>query len=163
MAISFSAAEVLEMAEKNERNGANFYLTAAKRFDNPYIHQLFTELTEWEKKHEEVFATMREQLSRRDEMRGVLDSDEDLSLYLQTMKGLDVFGSKTDSAEDLTGNESIRDILMKAMEKEKDSIVYYNALKAFISSDADQKKVDDIIKEEMHHIRILSQSLEGLL
>jgi len=163
MAISFSVAEVLEMAEKNERNGANFYRTAAERFDNPYIRKLLTELTAWEKKHEEVFATMREQLSTTDEAHGDLDSDEDLSLYWQAMKGLDVFGSKTDPAEDLTGNESIRDILMKAMEKEKDSIVYYNALKAFVSSDADREKVDDIIKEEMHHIRILSQSLEGLL
>ncbi|MHC4461979.1 MAG: ferritin family protein [Planctomycetota bacterium] len=162
MAISFSAAEVLEMAEKIERNGANFYRTAAERFDNPYIRQLFTELRAWEKKHEEVFATMREQLSRTDEAHGDLDSDEDLSLYLQTMKGLDVFGSKTDPAEDLSGNESMRDILMTAMEKEKASIVYYNALKAFVSSHADQEKVDNIIKEEMHHIRILSQSLEGL-
>ena len=162
MAITFSAAEVLEMAEKIERDGANFYRTAAERFDNPHIRQLFTELAAWENKHEEVFATMREQLTRTDEKSGDLDSDEDLSLYLRAMRGLDVFGGKTDTPEKLTGNESMKDILKKAIDKEKHSIVYYNALKAFVAPETDKEKINDIIREEMRHIRILNESIEGL-
>jgi rubrerythrin len=162
MGIAFTAAEVLEMAEKMERAGASFYRRAAKRFDNPYIRQLFTELVAWEEKHEEIFWGMRERLAGTDQQSGDLDSDEDLAAYLQAIKGLDVFGGKTDPTEELSGDENMKDVLKKAIEKEKDSIVYYNALKAFVPAEADKKTVDDIVKEEMHHIRILNQSLEGL-
>ena len=162
MGIAFTAAEVLEMAEKMERAGANFYRHAAKRFDNPYIRQLFTELVAWEEKHEGIFGGMRERLATTDMQSGDLDSDEDLAAYLQAIKGLDVFDVKTDPTKDLTGNETMKEILKKAIEKEKNSIVYYNALKAFVPTEADRKTVDDIVKEEMHHIRILNESLEGL-
>jgi len=163
MGITFSVSEVLEMAEGLERKGANFYGKAAERFDNPYIRKLFTELVAWEKKHEEIFAAMRQQLHETDKESGDLNLDEDLALYLRAMEGLDVFDGKTDPAKELTGDEGMKDILKKAIEKEKSSIVYYNALKAFIPSETDRKKVDDVIKEEMHHIRILNQSLDGLL
>jgi rubrerythrin len=162
MGIAFTAAEILEMAEKMERAGASFYRNAAKQFDNPYIRQLFTELVAWEEKHEEIFGGMRERLARTDMQSGDLDSDEDLATYLQAIKGLDVFAGKIDPTEELTGDENMKDVLKKAIEKERDSIVYYNALKPFVPSEADRKTVDSIIKEEMHHIRILNQSLEGL-
>ena len=77
----------------------------------------------------------------------------------RAMAGLAVFGIKPDPTEELTGKESIVDVLMKAIEKEKDSIVYYTGLKEFIPTQAGKDKIDDIIKEELRHIRILSQSL----
>jgi rubrerythrin len=75
------------------------------------------------------------------------------------MAGLAVFGIKPDPSEELTGKESIVDVLEKAIIKEKDSIVYYTGLKDFVLAQADKDKIDDIIREELRHIRILSQSL----
>jgi rubrerythrin len=163
MGITFSTTEVLEMAEKMERDGASFYRKAAERFQNAYVQKLFTELVEWENKHEELFAGMRERLRRADEQAGDLGSDDDLVVYSQAMKGLDVFGAKTDPARQLTGTEGIKDVLKKAIVKEKDSIVFYSALKAFVPSQAGRETIDDIIKEETHHIRILNQSLQALM
>jgi rubrerythrin len=46
-------------------------------------------------------------------------------------------------------------VLEAAVNKEKDSIVFYLGMKEAIPSGADQ--VDKIISEEMRHIRILSR------
>jgi rubrerythrin len=54
----------------------------------------------------------------------------------------------------------LKDVLKRAIQKEKDSIVYYTGLKDFIPGRAGKHKIDDIIEEEMRHIRILIQSLE---
>ncbi len=163
MGITFSATEVLEMAEKMERDGASFYRKAAERFSNLYVQKLFAELVEWENKHEEVFAGMRERLRMADKQVGNLGSDEDLVVYSQAMKGLSVFGAKTDPARHLAGTEGIKDVLKKAIVKEKDSIVFYSALKAFVPSEAGKQTIDGIIKEETHHIGILNQSLQALM
>ena len=47
-----------------------------------------------------------------------------------------------------------------ALQKEKDSIVYDTGLKGFVPAEVGEDKIDDVIAEEMHHIRILNQSLE---
>jgi rubrerythrin len=80
----------------------------------------------------------------------------------QAMAGLAVFANKPDPSREFNGTESKKEILQKAIEKEKDSIVYYTGLKNLIPARAGQDKIYDIIKEEMHHVRILNQSLEWL-
>jgi rubrerythrin len=54
-------------------------------------------------------------------------------------------------------------VLELAQGKEKDSIVYFLALKAFVPTEAGKRKIDDIIKEEIRHIAILNQSLKELM
>jgi rubrerythrin len=141
--IEFNAFEAFEIAEKIERNGAGFYRRAAELFDDPHISKMFRQLADWEKGHQQLFADMRNSL--------LPDA--------QAMAGLAVFGIKPDPAEELTGKESKAEIIAKAIEKEKDSIVYYTGLKGFVPTRAGKDKLDDIIAEEMRHIRILNQSL----
>ena len=163
MSIAFSRSELLEMAERIESDGHNFYRKAAELFDNHYIHDLLINLAQWEKKHKELFASLREQLSGQDGEDSNIDSDDDLSLYLQAMEGLDVFKTTKDTIDELTGNERIKDVLELAQGKEKDAIVYFLALKAFVPTEAGKRKIDDIIKEEIRHIAILNQSLKELM
>lgn len=133
---------------------------AAELFANPYIQDLLKKLAKWEIKHQELFASLREQLPSRDEESGNLDSDDDLSLYLQAMEGLDVFKTTKDATVELTGNERMKDVLEIALTKEKDAIVYFLALKAFVPTEDGRKKIDGIIDEEMRHIAALNQSLK---
>ncbi len=158
--VEFNAFEAFEIAEKIERNGARFYRRAAELFDDSQLRTLFLELAGWEKKHEGVFAAMREQLFQQSGELRTFRPDERLLPEAQAMAGLAVFGIKPDPAEELSGNESRAEVLNRAIEKEKDSIVYYTGLKDFVPTKAGKHKLDEIIAEEMRHIRILNQSLQ---
>jgi len=159
MDATFDAFEVFEIAEQIERNGARFYRKAAQLFDAPAIRNMFLELVNWETKHQEVFRDMKKQLSDKNSELPTAGA-QDAMFTPKAMAGLAVFGIKPDPADELTGRESIVDVLKKAVKKEKDSIVYYTGLREFVSPQQGKDKIDDIIKEELRHIRILSQSLE---
>lgn len=158
--IELNAFEAFEIAEKIERNGAGFYRRAAELFDDPGLAKLFLKIAGWEKGHERLFADMRKQLFQQSSKLRTFRPDDSLLPDAQAMAGLAVFGIKPDPAEELTGKESKAEIIAKAIEKEKDSIVYYTGLKGFVPTRAGKDKLDDIIAEEMRHIRILNQSLQ---
>jgi len=78
----------------------------------------------------------------------------------RVMAGLAVFGMQPDPAAELTGHETRADVVRMAIEKEKDSIVYYTGLKDFVPHQAEKDLINEVIQEEMKHVRILVQSLE---
>jgi rubrerythrin len=158
MEIEFNAFEVFEIAEKIERNGARFYRRAAELFDADTA-KMFLELANWETKHIDVFANMRKQLFEQTRELRTFKPGNNILPDAQAMAGLAVFGIRPDPSDELTGKESKVQVLKKAIEKEKDSIVYYTGLKDFVPVRAGRDRIDDIIREEMHHIAILSQSL----
>lgn len=50
-------------------------------------------------------------------------------------------------------------IIKYAMAAEKDSIVFYLGMKDLVPENMGKKKIDEIIREEMSHIRLLSKEL----
>jgi rubrerythrin len=179
MKVELTALEILEIAEQIERNGVRFYSKAAELFKGHGLAKMFLELSNWEAEHEKVFKEMRKQIfpdsiplsSFAESTEASRDSRQEIQQQQsfssnvtpfnpKMMAGLAVFGIKPDPASELTGKESIVDILKIAIEKEKDSIIYYTGLKDFVPAKLDKDKIDDIIKEELRHIRILRQSLE---
>jgi rubrerythrin len=159
MKVSFNALEVFEIAEQIERNGTNFYIRAAELFDDPDTRQMFLRLAEWETEHEQTFAQMKQQLSEQSRQEKTPEPD-DLLPDPRVMAGMAVFGIRTNPAEELRGRQEKTDIIRRAVEKEKDSIVFYHGLKEFVPAGADKDIIDDIIKEEMEHIVTLDQSLK---
>lgn len=159
MTVTFNAFEVFEIAEQIERNGTNFYIRAAELFDDTETCQMFLKLAEWEKQHEETFAKMKQQLSGQDRHESAPGAD-DLLPDPRVMAGMAVFGIRSNPAEELRGRQDKKDIIRRAVEKEKDSIAFYHGLKGFVSAEADKETIDEIIKEEMKHIVILDQSLK---
>ncbi len=160
MAVELNAFEVFEIAEKIERNGAKFYKKAADLFDESRVHSMFIKLAEWELAHEQIFANMRKELSEQGPEMRTFETESDVIFDAQSMAGLAVFGNRINPAAELTGKESIKDVLKIAVEKEKDTIVFYTGLKDFVSASAGKDKITDIIKEEMRHVRILNEALE---
>jgi rubrerythrin len=160
MDVEMSGYEVLEIAEKIERNGVKFYRRAAGLCNDAGISTLFVQLAQWESKHIEVFRQMRERLASQHWQLGDLRPDRLDGPDARAMAGLAVFGIQPDPNQELTGNESRADVLRLAIEKEKDSIVYYTGLKDFVPQEVDRKTLDEVIQEEMKHVRILVQSLE---
>ena len=107
-----------------------------------------------------LFKDMKKQLSDESRELKTFKPENNMLIDAQAMAGLAVFGIRPDPAEEFTGKESVEDIFTKAIEKEKNSIVYYTGLRSFVPTRAGKHKIDDIISEEMRHIRILGQSLE---
>jgi rubrerythrin len=161
MSISFNAIEVFEIAERIERNSVKFYRRAAEALSDQDLCQILLSLAEFEKEHEETFANMRKQISHKERELITFDPENEMTLYLQAIANGHVFDLKKDPSEQLTGKETIDDILKLAIEAEKDSIVFYLGLKNFVPAKAGKDKVDEIIKEEMDHIAELNQRLEA--
>ncbi len=160
MDVELSGFDVLAIAEKIERNGAAFYRRAAGLIDDSAISTLFANLAEWESRHIEVFRQMAERLSNPRQRQGDRVAQRVGSPEASVMASLAVFGIRPDPADELTGHESKLQVLRMALDKEKDSIVYYVGLKDFVAEKADKDLIDQVIEEEKKHVRILMQSLE---
>ena len=157
---ALSVDEVLEVAEQIERNGAKFYRCAAALCEDPNISALFVQMGQWEARHVQVFKEMRTCLSKRKWDIGDLGTDRAPSA--RALAGLAIFSRSAGPGEGLTGRETRAEVFRKAIEKEKESIVYYAGLKDFVPTQRERQTVEDIIQEEMKHVRILMQSLERL-
>jgi rubrerythrin len=151
----FNADEVFEMAEQIERSGAKFYRAAAKKL--PAAKQALLELASMEDEHLKTFMDMRAHLSAEEREPLVFDPDGQAQMYLQVMADRHVFDVKTNPVKLLTGRKNAQDILRTAIGFEKDSIVFYTALKECVSRKAGKDKVEAIITEEMGHIRKITQ------
>ncbi|MFH1719915.1 MAG: ferritin family protein [Planctomycetota bacterium] len=158
MTVTYSAFEVFEIAEQIERNGAKFYRAAAELASDSLVRGIFLQLAEWEIRHEKLFARMKRDNVGLSRQPGTAKAEE-LLPDPKAMAGLAVFTIGPVPGEELRGGRTVADILMTAVKKERDTIVFYKGLKDFISAGAEQDKIDEIIKEEMRHVTILERLL----
>jgi rubrerythrin len=166
MGYDFNADEVFEIAEQIEKNGANFYREMAEKFPDVAIRQLFLELASMEDKHEKLFISMRKDLSDKEREPTVFDPENESVQYLMALADLRVFDEKAKEdfilPEELTEKEKMKRTLQEAINREKESIVFYLGMKELLPVRLGKDKIDDIIKEEMGHTRLLSNRLMSL-
>lgn len=162
MSVSFSADEIFEMAEQIERNGAIFYRQAAENCRNKAIKSMLLNMADMEDGHLKTFQRMREQLVPTEKMRETFDPDNKALLYLRIMADARGWEGRKNPAETLSGSESIKEILETALNSEKESVLFYLGLKALVSEDAGKDKLDNIIVEELSHIRMLLRQLKNI-
>ena len=78
MTVQLNAFEIFEIAMQIEQNGSRFYNNAAEIFDDPEIRRMFFRLAEWEIKHEQIFSSMRKQLSELNQEPGAFKPEQKL-------------------------------------------------------------------------------------
>ncbi len=163
MAYDFNVDEIFEMAEQIERNGARFYKEIAERNPKSDVRDLFLKLAEMEEEHEKIFISMRAELSDKDKKSTIFDPEEESAQYLRALADLRIFDGNADEdfvfPDDLTEEEKMKRAFRTAIDLEKKSIVFYQGMKEFVPESLGKNKIDDIIKEEMTHVRILSNKL----
>ena len=159
MSMIFNAEEVLKIAEQIERNGIAFYEKAAERFDGDQKRTLLR-LADMERTHEKAFASMRRELS--DEGLEPFDPEGEATRYLAAFADGQIFAPKADSIALLGPEDTHREILEMAIGLEKDSVVFYVAIKDAVPESLGEDKIDRIIQEEMAHILLLSRTLSSL-
>jgi rubrerythrin len=153
MSFEFNADEVFAVAEDIERNGAVFYREAAKKTQDSAAKEFLEELAAMEDQHLKIFAAMRGGLTERERRSMTFDPNDESALYLSALADTRVFFKKP------IGTSSLEEIFKAAVLAEKDSIAFYLGMKEVVPGPAGKSKLEDIIKEEMRHIRILSERL----
>ena len=156
MAYAFNADEIFEIAEQLERNGAKFYRDAADKIADADHKKLLIHLAEMEDDHLKTFQKMRSEISDKEKVPTTFDPEGDSAAYLRSLADTRVFYKKE---IDLS---SMKEILKAAITAEKDSIVFYLGMKDVVGPKLGQDKLDNILKEEMGHIRLLSKELIAL-
>ncbi len=159
MAIAFNVDEIFEMAEQIERNAARFYRDAAKRASDGAVQKMFIDMAAMEDGHLRIFQDMRKKLSPEEKEQSAFDPENEAVLFLQTMADNHGTEGKISRTEKLTGQESIREILNIAVVAEKESVVFYTAIKELVDKDTGRDKVEEIISEELGHLAVLKMEL----
>lgn len=156
MSNEFNANDIFEIAIKLEQNGAAFYRDAARRVDGQENKNFLLDLARMEDDHEKIFADMKDSLGRDEHFSTTFDPEDENALYLKALADTRVFFGKQ------TPSPDFRSILGSAIQTEKDSIAFYLGMKELVPAKLGQSRLDDIIKEEMSHIRLLAGVLSRL-
>lgn len=162
----FNADEIFEIAEQIERNGAKFYRRAAELAPTEDARALLLRLAAMEDQHVSAFAAMHEEL-RKEKPDWLakpfdIDADDQSTLYLRAVAEGRIFGLDADPAALLSDGEPLNNILTVAIGLEKDSIIFYLGVRDAVPESLGAGKIDDIIREEMGHVVLLSRQLAEL-
>ena len=157
MTRELTAFEVLRIAEQMEQNAARFHRKAAGIYHDPALSKLFSELAQWEKRHIQVFAEMKDRLSGQAWEQGGIDPERVDVSRLDAPPA--VFNEHSDPAKELTGHETRAEVLSLALQKERYTIGYHTSLTEFALGQENTKVIKNILQEERKHVRILMQSV----
>lgn len=156
MDFSFNADEIFVMAEQIERNGAKFYRSAAEKVSDSSAREFLLELASMEDQHEKTFARLKGELTDKEKQSTVFDPEGQTALYLRALADTGVFSEKK------IDTSSMKEIFKEAIKTEKDSIAFYLGIKDMVPERLGKSRLDEIIKEEMEHIRIIGKKLRSL-
>lgn len=157
MGVELNADDVFQMAEQIEKDAFAFYKQAASAFSDPARQQLLLSLASMEAEHELVFAAMKDHLTA-DGWHLAVPGDgaaKDWPVLVNVVAS----GVKEDLAGRFAGKQSGDQILRKAIDFEKDSIVFFLGMKDMLSDPGDKARIDAIIREELGHVLSLTGEL----
>lgn len=157
MAASFNIDEILQIATQIERNGGRFYRLASELATEPEVQQTLLLLASMEDEHEKTFEAMR----RDEDFAGLdlVDLDGQARAYLQAVADGYVFDVSEDPEDALAGDPGAIRILRLAIGREKDAVTLFSGLKVAMPAGWGEDRVDEIIREELSHIAILSDEI----
>ena len=153
MLYDFNAADIFEIAKQLEGNGAEFYRIAAKTAKDDNARELLLGLAVMEDDHQKIFTQMQSRLTASEKTAMVFDPEGEAAGYLKALADTCVFFEKK------IDTSSMEAILKDAITAEKDSIVFYLGMREVVPEKQGRSRLDDVIKEEMGHIRLLSKEL----
>jgi len=152
--------ELLEIAIQIERNGAAFYRKAAEMAEDDANREQLTTLALMEDTHEQIFTAMQGAVQKDDAGLAPQDPEGEAARYLRAFAQGKIFDLTRDPLEFLGQPRTATEILLKAIDLERDSVMYYLGVKNVVAADLGGDQVDEIIRQEMGHISLLSGWLD---
>ncbi len=150
----FSAAELLDIAVGIERNGVAYYDSLSQATGDPTLKKTYEQLADMERHHVDVFQQMRSAVSGAGAVVPVEDEVE-YGAYLKALIDSSVFTDDTVARELARSVGCPAEALQLALGAEKDSILFYTEMRDLVPQ-RQREAVDNIIKEERSHVRLLS-------
>ncbi len=141
--------ELIETAINIEETGEEFYEKLASYVKNEKFKEFFERMAKEEEKHAQRFKALREKYGEDI----YIESDEAL-LYLKKYTEGRVFPAIEDTLK-WVEEKSFNDIVDYSLTMEKESIIFYTEIKAWLKEESTKKIIDAIIDEEREHIRML--------
>lgn len=151
----FSPKEILDMAIKLEKNGETVYRQAIAKASSPQIASLLGWMADEEAKHANWFGELKNRLGEKNTESFMDEMSRELFD--------DLLGEKNFSLQDVdfSSAEQVHEMIAVFIEFEKDTVIFYQVLKPFISEKATLKVLQQIIDEENRHIEHLQQFLQN--
>jgi rubrerythrin len=150
------------MAIRSEENGAKFYRRAAELYSGKGKDAtLLLDLARMEDGHKATFEAMRAELDDSAKESTAFDPYMEATMYLNAMSdGSKIEGAPSAAAE-LTGEETMSDILQIAIGLEKAAVLFYIGLRDMVTAKLGGDRIADIIAEEKQHIVQLTSALKA--
>ncbi|MCF6176897.1 MAG: ferritin family protein [Victivallaceae bacterium] len=149
----YNLAEIFDIAIQIEINGAGFYREVAAKQSIPAVKAFLLDLADQEDGHEQLFRKMQNRFADNSDVDAL--NDEFAMLYMQTEASNYVF--KSENMPTTVADMLLRDVLKLAMERERDSILFFMGLKFLMRKSADKEVINNLIEEEQFHLATLAQ------
>ncbi|MEL7632283.1 MULTISPECIES: ferritin family protein [Sporomusa] len=157
----FSDLEGLRIAIDMEARGRDFYKKAYEQAKNQEHKDLFMFLMNEEIYHHEKFTTLYNKLKEnKDADASDYLFDQETSKYLTVLAEPHIF-PKDKAAQTLPELNTIADILKAALQDEKDSILFYDALAKCAKFEEARTIFNQLKAEEQTHVVKLREMLDA--
>lgn len=162
MMLNLSVDDLFAMAIEFERNGASFYTRAAASAAGRPHAALLLRLAAMEQMHEKRFAALRLSLSTERASAAPFEPPEEKALYLEAMADTRVFPVSGPVPEELASAANLAEALRYAIDREKDSVVFYSTMQDLVPLHQGREQIQSIIAEELGHVHLLTAELAKL-
>ncbi|NLD35642.1 MAG: ferritin family protein [Desulfatiglans sp.] len=149
----FSLGEIIDLAIQVEKNGEKTYRKAQKEVKDRNLASVLEWLADDEKAHEKWFHDLK---------KGINEKIEDVRLEEMGKKILaSVLGEQSFSMADADFSriKDVNALLELSLEFEKDTILFYEMIKAFVDDEKVSAGLDKIIREENAHVKKLEEMI----
>ncbi|MFN3550647.1 MAG: ferritin-like domain-containing protein [Endomicrobiia bacterium] len=150
-------SEVYQIAIKIEENGLKFYTFWSKKVKDKKLKDLFKALAYAEVEHKKIFEKMLKEIENYEPKELY---PEEYFQYLHAYSDGLIFKLK-EMEKKSKQIKTLKKAIDFAIEREKDSILYYQEVKNILSSDQ-HKEIEKIINEERKHFLDLTHIKNSL-
>lgn len=154
MGVFLNPGEIFEIAVEIERNGARFYRKAAESGVDNQTRLLLLDLAAMEDEHAATFERLQVELTAKQETEWYNQNDEAFQ-YLESFAAGHVFDLTKQRG--LETDADVRAVLEFALERERESILFYLGIKEFVPRQLPGDRIERIIIEEMKHLAQLNK------
>ncbi|MFC1658600.1 ferritin family protein [Candidatus Omnitrophota bacterium] len=154
----FAGSEVVELGIQIEKNGRDFYNAVAGQSKNPKAKEIFQFLEGEEKKHIAVFEKILDTVNKYEPPESY---PGEYFAYMNSLASGYVFTQKDKGSEIAKKVSADKQAVELGIGFEKDSITFYEGMKRVVPEQS-HKVVDELIKQEQSHLKMLSDFKEKL-
>lgn len=150
----FTISDIIDLAIRIEKNGSNTYKKAMAEVSDPLLSSMLDRLANDESEHENRFESLKKEI-RPSAIDPALD--EMGRSMLEGVLGDQAFSI---SEADFSRIDNLKELLKLSIEFEKDTIIFYEMIGAFLEDEDTLKILTEIIDEENRHVLLLTESFE---